>query len=109
MKRQNTYPHARSCPAPVLGILNVMFYVYLLQNDETKEIYIGSTGDIKRRIAEHNKGGKKFTTRNEGVWKLIYTEIYKSPADAKLRESKLKHHGSGKHELLKRLKHSLST
>lgn len=85
-----------------------MFYVYLLQNDVTGEIYIGSTGDIKRRIREHNRGGKKFTTRKEGVWKLIYTEIYKSTADAKLRESKLKNHGSGKHELFKRLTHSLN-
>lgn len=86
-----------------------MFYVYLLKNTVTKEIYIGSTGDIKRRLMEHNGGGKKFTTRKEGAWELIYTEIYKSPTDAKLRESKLKHHGSGKHELLKRLKNSLGT
>lgn len=84
-----------------------MFYVYLLQNEVTKETYIGSTNELKRRLAEHSKGGKKFTTRKEGVWELIYTEIYKSSADAKLRESKLKHHGSGKHELLKRLQHSL--
>ncbi|MCX6788252.1 MAG: GIY-YIG nuclease family protein [Candidatus Kaiserbacteria bacterium] len=86
-----------------------MFYVYLLQNTVTKETYIGSTSDIKRRLAEHNKGGKKFTTRKEGIWKLIYTEIYKSSIDAKSRESKLKHHGSGKHQLLKRLKNSLGT
>ena len=84
-----------------------MFYVYLLQNDVTKETYIGYTNDIKRRLVEHGGGGKKFTTRKEGVWKLIYTEIYKSSKDAILRESKLKHHGSGKHELLKRLKNSL--
>lgn len=84
-----------------------MFYVYLLQNNVSKEIYIGSTNDIKRRLIEHNRGGKKFTTRKEGIWKLIYTEIYKSTVDAKLRESKLKNHGSGKHELLKRLKNSL--
>ena len=86
-----------------------MFYVYLLQNDATKETYIGYTNDIKRRLAEHNEGGKKFTTRKEGVWKLLYAEIYKASADARLRESKLKHHGSGKHELLKRLKNSLGT
>lgn len=86
-----------------------MFYVYLLQNNVTKETYIGSTNDIKRRLEEHNKGGKKFTTRKEGVWKVIYAEIYKSTADAKVREGKLKHHGSGKQELLKRLKNSLGT
>jgi len=84
-----------------------MFYLYLLQNDASKEIYIGFTGDIKQRLKEHNGGGNKFTTRKEGVWRLVYTEIYKSEKDARLRERKLKAHGSGKHELLKRLKNSL--
>ncbi len=84
-----------------------MFYVYLIQNDVSKEIYIGFTGDIKQRLREHNSSGKKFTTRKDGVWKLVYTEIYRSEKDARLRESKLKHHGSGKHELLKRLENSL--
>ena len=58
---------------------------------------------------EHNGGGKKFTTRKEGTWEVIYAEVYKSAADAKSREGKLKHHGSGKQELLKRLKNSLGT
>ena len=37
---------------------------------------------------------------------LIYAEAYRDKRDAVLREHKLKHHGSGKHELLKRLSHS---
>ncbi len=84
-----------------------MYYVYLLQNDVSREIYIGFTCNIKQRLTEHNNGGKKFTTRKDGIWKLAYTEIYRSEKDARLRESKLKHHGSGKHELLKRLENSL--
>lgn len=84
-----------------------MFYVYLLQNDISKETYIGFTGNIKQRIEQHNAGGKKFTTRNDGEWKLIYAEIYKSEKDARERERKLKHHGSGKHELIKRLRNTL--
>ncbi len=80
-----------------------MFYVYLLQNDISRETYIGFTSNIKQRIVTHNNAGKKFTTKNNGTWKLIYAEIYKSEKDARERESKLKKHGSGKHELFKRL------
>ena len=84
-----------------------MFYVYLIQNDVSEETYIGFTEDIKQRLREHNRNGKKFTTRKNGVWKLIYTEIYKSEEDARSRERKLKNHGSSKHELFKRLKNTL--
>lgn len=84
-----------------------MFYVYFLRNDVSKETYIGFTSNIKQRLERHNEGGKKFTTRHEGTWKLIYAEIYKSEDDARERERKLKNHGSGKHELIKRLKHTL--
>lgn len=84
-----------------------MFYVYLIQNDVSREIYIGFTADIKRRLDQHNESGKKFTTRKQGSWKLVYSEMYRSETDARLRERKLKRHGSGKHELIKRLQHSL--
>ena len=84
-----------------------MHAVYVIQNDVTKEIYIGHTNDLKARLVQHNARGKKFTTRNQGVWKYAYVELYRSKEDAEIRERKLKSHGSGKHELLKRLKRSL--
>jgi len=84
-----------------------MFYVYLLRNDVSKETYVGFTSNIKQRLEVHNRGGNKFTNRKEGTWKLIYAEIYKSESDARTRERKLKSHGSGKHELFKRLKDTL--
>ena len=69
--------------------------------------YIGITDDLKRRLREHNAKGKKFTTRNQGEWILIYAEAYRSKNDVIKREGRLKNHGSGKHELIKRLKNSL--
>lgn len=74
----------------------------------TLEMYIGYTNDIKRRIKEHNQSkGNKFTNRKEGEWLLIYCELYRSQADARKREERLKNHGSGKYELYKRLQNSL--
>ncbi len=39
-----------------------MYYVYILQSQKDNSYYVGSTNDLKRRLNEHNNGGKKFTT-----------------------------------------------
>jgi putative endonuclease len=84
-----------------------MHVVYLIQNDVTKEKYFGVTNNLRKRITDHNSKSKKFTTRKQGKWMLIYAEVYRSKPDAMLREKRLKKHASGKHELLKRLINSL--
>ena len=84
-----------------------MHAVYVVQNDVSKEIYIGYTSNLKARLAQHNAHRQKFTTRKLGTWEYAYVELYRSEDDARAREQKLKDHGSGKHELLKRLKRSL--
>ena len=84
-----------------------MHYVYLIQNDVTYEIYIGTTSNLRKRLDEHNAKGKKFTTRKNGKWLYIYVELYRSKKDAVNREQKLKRHAKGKYELLKRLSSSL--
>ena len=84
-----------------------MWVVYIIQNDVTLEKYIGITENLKKRVKTHNSGGKKFTTRKNGIWILIYAEAYRSKSDALLREKRIKHHASGKIELFKRLTNSL--
>ena len=84
-----------------------MFYVYIIQNDISHELYIGYTNNLKRRVTEHNGDSKKYTTRDLGAWKVVYYEAFRSQADAKLREVKLKQHGSSKRELYKRISQSL--
>lgn len=79
-----------------------MYYVYLLQNPENYAIYIGYTGDLKRRYREHQ------ASAHPG-WKLKYYEAYASESDARKREQRLKHHGSGVRELKKRLQESLTS
>ena len=80
-----------------------MKIVYVLEHSETRELYIGYTTDLKRRIREHNARGKKFTTRKSGQWILIYAEAYRNESGAREREGKLKIHGSAMNSLLKRL------
>jgi len=75
-----------------------VYYIYLLQSPKADDIYIGFTPDLRRRMREHRS--------EHPHWNLIYYEAYASEKDARLRERRLKHHGSGKVELKKRLQHS---
>ena len=86
-----------------------MWTVYVIQNTVSLEPYIGVTENLAERIRTHNAKGKKFTTRKNGTWILIYAEAYRSKDDAVAREERLKRHGSGKIELFKRLQTSLLT
>ena len=84
-----------------------MWFVYIIQHLLTKQIYIGVTRDIRRRLFEHNQGKTRATYRRNGKWILIYAEVYRDKRDALLREQRLKYHGRAKQELLKRIRNSL--
>ncbi len=100
-------PLCKAVSSPSFRYDKSMYCVYLIQHESTKEIYIGITGDPKKRLIQHNSSNNKSTTRTSGQWKLVYAEAYRSKSDATLRERRLKNHGSGKHELIKRLRSSL--
>ena len=84
-----------------------MWIVYLIQNTTTKQIYIGRTNNLKRRLNEHNHGRQKATKRKTGEWLLIYAEVYRNKQDSVRRESRLKNHGRAKQELVRRIEQSL--
>ena len=84
-----------------------MWVVYLLQNNCTNELYFGITKNLRARIAQHNRGGHKYTTRQNSRWILIYAEAYRKKSDADNRELRLKDHDRAKQELLKRVDESL--
>lgn len=61
-------------------------YVYVLQSLKDKKLYIGSTSDLKQRIADHNRGHNKSTaTRRPFV--LIFYKAFPSKKDIIRRES----------------------
>ena len=83
-----------------------MFYVYILKSKKDNKLYIGFTNDLRKRFLEHNTG-KSFATKYRKPFELIYYEAYKSEADAKDREEKLKMYGQAYRRLKERLKNSL--
>jgi len=48
-----------------------MFYVYILRSiDHPKQIYVGSTHDLRTRLAQHN-AGKSIHTNKFKPWDLL--------------------------------------
>lgn len=66
-----------------------MHYIYILKSEIDNKLYTGFTGDLKRRVKDHN-GGKVDSTKNRRPLELIYYEAYKEKSDALEREKFLK-------------------
>ena len=83
-----------------------MYYVYVIKSKKDGELYTGSTNNLRKRFNEHNSG-KVSSTKNRGLFALIYYEACLNKYDAKDRERYLKS-GMGKRYLKNRLKRFLS-
>jgi len=67
-----------------------MYSVYILRCLKTGKLYIGHTDNLARRLYEHNTGlGGKYTRQN-GPWKLVYSEQHADRSAAAKRELFLK-------------------
>ena len=79
-----------------------MFYVYVLKSKLKDYHYIGSTGDLRKRIAEHNQGKTK-SIKHLIPFILLYYEAYEDKTLARKREIELKKNSFKKKELLERI------
>ncbi len=66
------------------------YYVYIMTNVANTVLYIGVTGDIRRRVNEHRLEVIEGFTKKYNVTKLIYVECYSNIKDAIAREKQLK-------------------
>ena len=83
-----------------------MFYVYTLLSEQNKDIYIGYSEDLKKRLNEHNNGLVK-ATKGYKPWKLVYYEAYVAKPDATRRETQLKKNHQAKKDLKVQINNSL--
>ncbi|MEI6144004.1 MAG: GIY-YIG nuclease family protein [Candidatus Berkelbacteria bacterium] len=79
-----------------------MYYVYILFSKKHKQIYIGSTPDLKRRFLSHN-AGKNLAIKRYLPWSLFYYEAYSIKELAIKREYQLKRYGKSLAMLKKRI------
>ena len=84
-----------------------MYYVYVLKSEKSGQWYTGSTGNLRKRLSQHNNGESNWTKR--GIpWIIIYYEASLDESDARKREKYLKS-GFGKNYLKNRLKSFLTS
>jgi len=65
------------------------YYTYVLLSEKDKQLYTGSTKNLKERFEQHCKG-KVFSTKHRLPLKLIYYEACLTEDDARRREKSLK-------------------
>ena len=66
------------------------FFTYIAACNSNTAIYIGVTGDLAKRIAEHRSGVGSVHTSRYRIGKLVYFESHDTLGDAIARDRKLK-------------------
>ncbi len=84
----------------------LLYYVYVLKSDcDEPSFYLGYSGDLKRRLREHNDSRTRSTRGAQ--WKVVYYEAHVSGKAAMQRERILKHDGRSRRALMDRIRSSL--
>jgi putative endonuclease len=86
--RELHFPH-RS-PTPIITVIAMTYYVYLLASRKYGTLYIGVTNDLIRRVYEHRSKVVDGFTRRYDVDKLVWFEVYDDVLSAIAREKELK-------------------
>ncbi len=79
----------------VMGAFSMQkYWTYILKSKTTGRYYIGSTNDLNRRLADHNRGKSK-SVRGRGPFEIIYYEEYQTRQEAVKREVEIKNFKGG--------------
>ena len=79
-----------------------MHFVYVLRSSVDGNLYVGCTGNMENRLAEHNSGHVR-STKHRKPFTLLYTEPHADKYEA-FRIERFYKTAKGKRELLKKLK-----
>jgi putative endonuclease len=74
------------------------WYLYILQSEKDRGLYIGITRNIEKRLEQHNSG-KTFSTRARRPFVLMSSEEYSSCAEARQREKFLKSYSGAREKM----------
>lgn len=70
--------------------MSMSYFVYILTNFKKNVLYIGFTGNLIERVAQHKAGQVEGFTKKYNLNSLIYFEQFDDINDAKARERALK-------------------
>ncbi|MDD2325859.1 MAG: GIY-YIG nuclease family protein [Alphaproteobacteria bacterium] len=65
-------------------------YVYILASQTAGTLYVGVTSDLRKRISEHKIDLREGFTKEYGVHRLVYFEVFGDILEAIAREKALK-------------------
>ncbi|MBN2087032.1 GIY-YIG nuclease family protein [Candidatus Peregrinibacteria bacterium] len=65
------------------------YFVYIIESLKDQSYYIGYTQGLDKRLAYHNEGRGRYTSK-KSPWKLAYSEEYNSKKEAIIRERQIK-------------------
>lgn len=83
-----------------------MYYTYIIYSKKSKRLYVGYTGDLRRRLKEHNeRRGGEYSKRN-APFELVFYEAFLAKSDAAKQELFYKS-GYGREVLKEKIKDSL--
>ena len=66
------------------------YYIYILTNATHSVLYVGVTGDLRKRVIAHCNGEGSSFTRKYHINQLVYYGKFDTPTDALEREKQLK-------------------
>ncbi len=76
-----------------------MYFVYVLKSQKDGRLYVGISGNVERRLKEHN-AGYQFSTKGYRPWSLFYQKCAPNRIAARKIEIYFKS-GCGKENLKK--------
>ncbi len=79
----------------------LMYYTYVLDSEKNNRLYVGSSGDLQKRLAEHNNGEVK-STKAYCPWEIVYYEAHRNKTLARKAEIFYKT-SQGRRQLKKKL------
>jgi len=65
------------------------FHAYILRSRSTGRSYVGHTGNLTKRIFEHNNQ-RTISIKNRGPWELYHSEAFETRSEASRRERQIK-------------------
>ena len=68
-----------------------VFYVYILASDRNGTLYVGVTGDLRRRMVEHKAKLQAGFSRRYNVTRLVWYEEHPTALSAIQRGKTIKH------------------
>jgi len=69
-----------------MSTIDLKSYVYILSNKRRDVVYVGSTGDLKKRVYFHKKRLISGFTKKYNVDQLVYFEVFETAIEAMVRE-----------------------